>query len=262
MSMISRSPTITPLFPRARGSLPSGPSASISGNTITITASKPFSATAIRLKKNLSELHKISPLAVLEVTSGTGQEMLCGVMNDPKPYSFSVRTAQGTAKIVKTSEDGVVSGLQFRVTGNGIDKIYTTDSKGQITDTFPAGTYTVTEVNTPGRYNAPASQSMTVPDGGTATVTFKNTIKKGYVEIYKTDTTTGNPLAGAVFGIYNSANTRIGGLTTNSDGYAKSGLLPYGDGYYLLEEKMSAPVIKCKKTPNKKCRFLAERRNK
>ena len=69
-------------------------------------------------------------------------------------------------------------------------------------------------------------------------------------------------LAGAGFGIYNSANTRIGGLTTNSDGYAKSGLLPYGDGYYLLEEKMSAPVIKCKKTPNKKCRFLAERRNK
>lgn len=27
-------------------------------------------------------------------------------------------------------------------------------------------------------------------------------------------------------------------------------------------EKLSAPVIKCKKTPNKKCRFLAERRNK
>ena len=25
---------------------------------------------------------------------------------------------------------------------------------------------------------------------------------------------------------------------------------------------LSAPVIKCKKTPNKKCRFLAERRNK
>lgn len=218
-------------------SLPSGLSASISGNTIAVTASKPFSATAIRLKKNLSELHKISPLAVLEETSGKGQEMLCGVMNDPKPYSFNIRTAQGMAQIVKTSEDGVVSGLQFRVTGNGIDKIYTTDSKGQITNTLPAGTYTVTEVNTPGRYNAPASQSMTVPDGGTATVTFKNTIKKGYVEIYKTDTTTGNPLAGAVFGIYNSANTRIGELKTSTNGYAKSGLLPYGDGYYLLEEK-------------------------
>ncbi len=217
--------------------LPSGLSAKISGNTITVTASKPFGTTTIHLKKNLSELHKISPLAVLEETSGTGQEMLCGVMNDPKPYSFSVRTAQGTAKIAKESEDGVVSGLQFRVTGNGIDKTYTTDSKGQITDTLPAGTYTVTEVNTPGRYNTPASQSITVPDGGTATVTFNNTLKKGYVEIYKADTTTGNPLAGAVFGIYNSAGTRIGELKTNADGYAKSGLLPYGDGYYLLEEK-------------------------
>ena len=218
-------------------SLPSGLSASISGNTITVTASKPFSTTAIHLKKNLFELHKISPLAVLEETSGKGQEMLCGVMNDPKPYSFSVRTAQGTAKIAKESEDGVVSGLQFRITGNGIDKTYTTDSKGQITDTLPAGIYTVTEVNTPGRYNAPASQSITIPDGGTATVTFKNTIKKGYVEIYKTDTTTDKALAGAVFGIYNSANIRIGKLKTNASGYAKSGLLPYGDGYYLLEEK-------------------------
>jgi len=150
---------------------------------------------------------------------------------------MKVRTAQGTAKIIKTSEDGVVSGLQFRVTGNGIDKTYTTDSKGQITDTIPAGTYTVTEINTPGRYNTPASQSLTVPDGGTGTVTFSNTLKKGYVELYKVDTTSDNPLAGAVFGIYNSANIRIGELKTNADGYAKSGLLPYGDGYYLLEEK-------------------------
>ena len=218
-------------------SLPSGLSARISGNTITVTASKPFDTTAIHLKKNLSELHKISPLAVLEVTSGTGQEMLCGQMNDPKAYTVKVRTAQGTAKIIKESEDGVVSGLQFRITGNGIDKTYTTDTKGQITDTLPAGTYTVTEVNTPRRYNTPASQSITVPDGGTAAVIFDNTLKKSYVEIYKSDTTTGNPLSGAVFGIYNSVGTRIGELKTNADGYAKSGLLPYGDGYYLLEEK-------------------------
>lgn len=218
-------------------SLPSGLSASISGNTITVTATKTFGRTKINLKKNLPTLHQVSPLAVLEVTSGTGQEMLCGVMDDPRPYSFSVRTAQGTAKIIKTSEDGVVSGLQFRLTGNGIDKIYTTNSKGQVTDTLPAGTYTVTEINTPGRYNTPASQALTVPDGGTATVTFRNTLKKGYVEIHKTDTTTGKALAGAVYGIYNSANIRVGELTTDANGYAKSGLLPYGDGYYLLEEK-------------------------
>lgn len=57
------------------------------------------------------------------------------------------------------------------------------------------------------------------------------------MELYKTDTTTGKALAGAVYGIYNSANIRVGELKTNADGYAKSGLLPYGDGYYLLEEQ-------------------------
>ena len=217
--------------------LPSGLSAKISENAITFTATKPMNTTTITLNKNLPKLWQTSPLAVLEVTSGAGQEMLCGVINDPRSYTVNVRTAQGTAKIIKESEDGVVSGLQFRITGNGIDKTYTTNADGVITDTLPAGTYTVTEVKTPGRYNTPASQAITVPDGGTATVTFSNTLKKGYVEIYKSDTTTGNPLAGAVFGIYNSANTRIGELKTNADGYAKSGLLSYGDGYYLLEEQ-------------------------
>ena len=223
--------------------LPSGLSASINGNTITFIATKPMNTTAVTLNKNLPELWRTSPLAVLEVTSGTGQEMLCGQMNDPRAYTVNVRTAQGTARIVKTSEDGVVFGLQFRVTGNGINETYITDSKGQITDTLPAGTYTVTEVNTPGRYNTPASQSLTVPDGGTGTVTFSNTLKKGYVELYKVDTTSDNPLAGAVFGIYNSANIRIGELKTNAGGYAKSGLLPYGDGYYLLEEKAPAGYV-------------------
>ena len=139
------------------------------------------------------------------------------------------------------------------MTGNGIDKTYTTDSKGQITDTLPAGTYTVTEINTPGRYNTPASQSITVPDGGTAAVTFNNTLKKGYVDIYKADATTGNPLAGAVFGIYNSANIRVGELKTNADGYAKSGLLPYGDGYYLLEEQAPEGYVLDKETPLSFC---------
>ena len=223
--------------------LPSGLSASISGDTITVTATKPFDSTKITLNKNLSTLYQVSPLAVLEDTNGAGQEMLCGVMNDPKAYSINIRTAQGTAKIIKTSEDGIVSGLQLRVVGNGIDSTYTTDSKGQITDTLPAGTYTVSEVNTPGRYNTPASQSLTIPDGGTGTVTFSNTLKKGYVELYKADTTSGKALAGAVYGIYNSSDIRSGELVTDKNGYAKSGPLIYGDGYYLLEEQAPSGYV-------------------
>ena len=51
---------------------------------------------------------------------------------DERPEAVFVQRPHrsSTAKIVKESEDGVVSGLQFRITGNGIDKTYTTDSKG------------------------------------------------------------------------------------------------------------------------------------
>lgn len=221
-------------------SLPSGLSASISSNTITFTATNPMNTTTITLNKNLPELWQTSPLAVLEVTSGTGQEMLCGVMNDQKSYTVKVRTAQGTAKIIKESEDSVVSGLQFRIIGSGIDKTYTTDSTGTITAELPAGIpLTITEVNPADRYNPPKSQTFTIPDGGTVTVTFTNTLKKGYVELYKTDAATGGALAGAVFGLYDNKGNRVGEIVTNENGYGKASV-PYGKGWYLLEEK--APV--------------------
>lgn len=217
--------------------LPSGLSAKISGNTILFTTTKPMSTNTVTLRKNLSELWKISPLAVLEATNGEGQEMLCGQMYDPKTYSFRVRTAQGTVKIIKESEDGVVSGLQFRIAGSGFDKTYTTDSTGTITAELPAGIpLTVSEVSPADRYNPPKSQTVTIPDGGTATVTFTNTLKKGHVELYKTDAVTGGSLAGAVFGLYDNQGNRIGEIITDENGYGKASV-SYGKGWYLLEEK-------------------------
>ena len=38
----------------------------------------------------------------------------------------------GSAKIVKTSEDGKVDGISFRIQGNGIDKTVKTGNGGQI----------------------------------------------------------------------------------------------------------------------------------
>lgn len=223
--------------------LPSGLSAKISGNTILFTTTKPMSTNTVTLRKNLSELWKISPLAVLEATNGEGQEMLCGQMYDPKTYSFRVRTAQGTVKIIKESEDGVVSGLQFRIAGSGFDKTYTTDSTGTITAELPAGIpLTVSEVSPADRYNPPKSQTVTIPDGGTATVTFTNTLKKGHVELYKTDAVTGGSLAGAVFGLYDNQGNRIGEIITDENGYGKASV-SYGKGWYLLEEKAPAGCV-------------------
>ena len=50
--------------------------------------------------------------------------MLCGQMYDPKTYSFRVRTAQGTVKIIKESEDGVVSGLTIPHYRQRLDKTH------------------------------------------------------------------------------------------------------------------------------------------
>ena len=53
----------------------------------------------------------------------------------------------GHIQIVKTSEDGVVAGLKFQITGNGIDQTVTTGEDGTIkVENLQPGTYTVTEL--------------------------------------------------------------------------------------------------------------------
>lgn len=86
----------------------------------------------------------------------------------------------GQFKIVKTSEDNIVEGLQFKMTRlmDGYSKVYTTDSQGVIlTENLPiyediAGTklfqYTIEEVETPVRYVQPESQTVTLTEGSTA----------------------------------------------------------------------------------------------
>lgn len=84
---------------------------------------------------------------------------------------------------------------------------------------------------------------------GYQTVDITLTIKKnfgGYIEVSKrsdnTSISDGNQcysLEGAVFGIFDKAGKRVGQLTTNADGYAKSELLPVGS--YTVKEE-SAPT--------------------
>ena len=60
----------------------------------------------------------------------------------------------------------------------------------------------------------------------------------GYIDIVKKDTVTGAKLSGAVYKILNASNQEVGRLTTNSQGYAKSGNLVAGT--YKLQE-ITAP---------------------
>ena len=93
----------------------------------------------------------------------------------------------GNVKIVKTADDGKVSGIQFTVKGGSINKTVTSGSDGTITvPGLTPGQYTVTE-QVPAAYACDnPSQTVTVEYDKTATVTFRNTLKTGSLKIVKT----------------------------------------------------------------------------
>ena len=99
---------------------------------------------------------------------------------------LNVKVSYGSAKIVKTSEDGKVEGISFTIVGNGVNKTVQTGPNGEIQiDNLTPGIFTVTEQNYD-RYEPQQSQRVTVVAGQTATVTFNNTLKRGSLEIVKT----------------------------------------------------------------------------
>lgn len=141
------------------------------------------------------------------------QTMMTGA-SDPVSFFVKIKTeTYGTAKIVKTSEDGVVSGIPFNISGtdvlgNKVDENVTTGENGQIKKQFLPGTYLVTELPVD-RYVTPSAQYVTIESGQTATVHFSNILKKFRVHVVKSDADTGTAqgdasLAGATYGIYNN----------------------------------------------------------
>jgi len=168
-------------------------------------------------------------------TRWTGQQITDSVTSHD--YHMQNVPLFGSIKVVKSAEDGIVAGRTFNISGNGVNTNVTTGADGTATlGSLYAGTYTVSEVSPPDQYLPPPPQSITVNYSTTTTANFSNILKKGYVELNKTDAETNGKLPNALFGIYNSFNIRIGYFYTNSTGYAKSSLINYGSNYYLKEE--------------------------
>ena len=116
------------------------------------------------------------------------QHAVLGTPPDPLAVSLSVQVnATGSLKIRKTSEDGIVAGITFRVTGNGYDQTATTNDAGELLlQNLLPGTYTVTEQNAPERYEPQQPQTVTVTANATAEVRFSNVLKRGGLKIKKT----------------------------------------------------------------------------
>lgn len=152
------------------------------------------------------------------------QKLIYSAYYDPVSVAFSGSiTPLGDMKLVKTSEDGIVAGINFTVTGaNSFFKTVTTNANGEIdiSDLAP-GTYTITEENID-RYVPNQSQTITVSSGKTSSVSFYNILKKFRVTVTKQDYEKGHAqgdakLGGAVYGLY-KGDELIAQYTTDSNG--------------------------------------------
>ena len=119
---------------------------------------------------------------------GTMQDVVTfrDTVSDPMYAYLHLKVSYGSVKIVKTSEDGEVSGISFTVSGNGTEQTVTTNADGEMQlDDLRPGVYTVTEQSND-RYEPQEVRQVTVISGQVATVAFHHLLKRGSLEVVKT----------------------------------------------------------------------------
>ena len=213
---------------------------SVSGNTLTITADDaPSDTVTITAEKKNSQRRGVitwtdgvyGPNGKLQDTVTYAQ-----TVNDPVKGYLNIKVSYGSAKIIKTSEDGKVEGISFTITGNGVNKTVTTGAGGVIQiDNLAPGVYTVTEQSYD-KYEPQEVRRVTVVSGQVATVNFNNTLKRGTLIVTKTSEDGLNE--GMKFHLY---GTSLSGLAvdeyavTDSTGKAVFSDVLIGTGYTLEE---------------------------
>lgn len=198
----------------------------VNGNELTVTSkTAPKEEIMVTAEKNSSQRKGLITWTDGIFLPGKGSQdtvTYAQSVNDPVKAYVKIKVSYGSAKIVKTSEDGKVDGISFRVQGNGIDKTIQTENGGQIQiDNLIPGVYTVTEL-TEEKYVPQDVQHITVISGQITTVNFSNTLKKWQLSVTKRDKETGNTqgdasLSGAKYGIYKGEQL-IDSYTTDENG--------------------------------------------
>lgn len=161
--------------------------------------------------------------------------------------SFNNTIKKGSVKVTKTSEDGLVSGIVFKLSGTSaagttVNMTATTNASGIATfSNVPISTssgYTLEEVNTAVKYIVPAKQNAVVEWNKVTEKSFVNTLKRG--ELSVTKTAEDGEVKNLRFHLY---GTSLSGqkvdmyATTNANGIAtfKNVLISGGSGYTLEE---------------------------
>lgn len=211
-----------------------------SGNKLTISSTTAISGSA-RITATRNNVPRVSQSAkLLAYGDDSLQDVVTGVENADSVVAYiNIETPTGTLALKKTSEDGVISGIDFTIKSDNYEKTVTTGSDGTINvDGMFPGTYTVTEASYD-RYVPQTSQTVTIIGGQTSTASFSNVLKKFNVTVTKTDAEAGTAqgdasLAGAVYSIY-KGDELIDTYTTNANGQFTTSYYICGDDWTIKE---------------------------
>lgn len=235
-----------------------GLSFSKSGNKLTITAkTAPAGVVTVIADKTNSLRKGLITWSDGKISATEGRQDVVSYtagVNDPVRAYLKVDVKNGNLKIIKTSDDGNVSGIIFTVTGNGVNETVKTDENGNVeVKNLKPDTYTVTE-QVPEGYIPRESQTAAVEAGKTAVVNFSNVAVKGSVELTKVDADyPENKLTGAVFEVYSDTDSDgefepetdklIGSMNEIGNGIYRMDGLPFG-GYFLYEKTAPEGFVK------------------
>lgn len=161
------------------------------------------------------------------------------VVEAGKPVTLTFTNKAHTLELTKESVDGVVEGLEFRVTCEALEYETTiktnAEGKWEIVGLLP-GTYTIEEINVPDRYFAPDPIEVVIADDSEVVpVTAVNKFKG---EINKIDASYGEPVEGATIVITDKDTEETFTSVTNEDGVAQFPILP---GHSYTYQETEAP---------------------
>ena len=142
----------------------------------------------------------------------------------------------GSVKIVKEAEDGSISGKEFNISGNGVNKDVKTGADGTFTvNNLKPGTYTVSEKEY-ANYVPQEPQQVTVVSGGTAIVTFNNLLRKGNLTVTKN--AEDGMVEGKEFRLYGTSDSgQVVDMYAVSDASGKAYFKNVPIGSYTLSEE-------------------------
>ena len=153
---------------------------------------------------------------------------------------------KGDLKVIKISEDKLVEGVKFHLTGTSdsgaaVDEYAVTDKDGIaiFKDILIGSGYVIEEVDTAIRYVVPENQEAVIEWNKITEKTFTNILKKFNVTLTKTDSETGMPqadakLSGAKYGLYN-AEDLVATYVTDENGRFTTDYFPCGDQWTIRE---------------------------